>query len=40
MEENMNGELERMWKWLWLNLRYYPGVCMEVLRKNMNNLSG
>jgi hypothetical protein len=23
----------------WLNLRYYPGICVEGLRKTMKNLS-
>jgi hypothetical protein len=25
--------------WSWRNLRYYPGVCLENLRKTMKNLS-
>jgi hypothetical protein len=26
-------------KWLWPNLRYYPGICLEELRKTTKNLS-
>jgi hypothetical protein len=26
-------------KWPWPNLRYYPGICLEGLRKTMRNLS-
>jgi hypothetical protein len=26
-------------KWPWPNLRYYPGICLEALRKTMKNLS-
>jgi hypothetical protein len=30
----MNNELERIWKGgSWRNLRYYPGICLEGLRK-------
>jgi hypothetical protein len=27
------------WKWLWPNLRYYPGICLEGWRKTMRILS-
>jgi hypothetical protein len=26
-------------KWSWPNLRYYPGICLEGLRKNTENIS-
>jgi hypothetical protein len=29
-------ELDRIWSWI--NLRYYPGICLEWLRKSMKNL--
>jgi hypothetical protein len=29
----MHNELERTGKWSWPNLRYYPGMCLEGLRK-------
>jgi hypothetical protein len=25
-------------KWSWPNFRYYPGICVEELRKTMKNL--
>lgn len=28
----MIGELEKIWKCLWPNLRYYLGICMEGLK--------
>jgi hypothetical protein len=33
------GELKRTWKLSWPNLRYYPGVCLEGLKKSTRNLS-
>jgi hypothetical protein len=36
----MCGELERMWKEAVVaQLRYYPGNCLEGLRKTTNDLS-
>jgi hypothetical protein len=35
----VNDELMMMWKWSWPNLRYYPGICLEGLRKITNNIS-
>jgi hypothetical protein len=36
----VSGELEREWgKQLWPNLRYYPGICLEGLRKTTDNRS-
>jgi hypothetical protein len=32
----INNELERIRKWLWLNLRYYPGIFLEKLKKMRN----
>jgi hypothetical protein len=33
------NEMERMWKEKsWHNLRYYPGICLEGLRKTTKNL--
>jgi hypothetical protein len=32
----MNDELERMWKVSWPNLMYYPGIFLEILRKNLS----
>jgi 3-polyprenyl-4-hydroxybenzoate decarboxylase len=35
----MDNKLERCGrKQLWPNLRYYPGICLEVLRKVMKNI--
>jgi hypothetical protein len=35
----MNDELEGCErKWLWPNLRYYPGICLKGLRKTMKPL--
>jgi hypothetical protein len=34
----MNDELGRIWKEaVWPNLKYYPGICLEVLRETTNN---
>jgi hypothetical protein len=30
---------ERIWEQLWLISRYYPSICLEELRKTMENLS-
>jgi hypothetical protein len=30
---------KRCWRRSWPNLRYYPGICLEGLRKTTNNLS-
>jgi hypothetical protein len=36
----MNDELERIWKASAVaNLRYYPGICLEGLRKTTKNVS-
>jgi hypothetical protein len=36
----MNNELESIGrKQSWPNLRYYPGICVEKLRKTIKNLS-
>jgi hypothetical protein len=37
---SMNNELEMIQKWLWPNLKYYPGTCLEGPRKTMKNLAG
>jgi hypothetical protein len=38
-DEKAGEELERMWKkWPWPNLKYYPGIYLEGIRKNMKNL--
>jgi hypothetical protein len=29
----VNNELARIWKRSWPNLRWYPGICLEELRK-------
>jgi hypothetical protein len=29
----VNDEIERMWKWSWHIVRYYPGFCLKGLRK-------
>jgi hypothetical protein len=37
----VNNELEKMWKWLWPNLRYCPGIFLVWLRKSTKKpLSG
>jgi hypothetical protein len=37
----MNNELERIWKKLsWANLRYYPSVCLQGLKKYKKPWSG
>jgi hypothetical protein len=34
-DEKAGEELERMWKkWPWPNLKYYPGIYLEEIRKN------
>jgi hypothetical protein len=36
----MNNELRKCGrKQLWTNLTYYPGICLEALRKTTKNLS-
>jgi len=30
---NMNDKLEKMWKWSWSILKYYPSICLEGLQK-------
>jgi hypothetical protein len=32
----MNDELDRIWKRLWPNLRYYPTICLDGLGKTTN----
>jgi hypothetical protein len=34
----MNEESERIRKWLWPSLRYYPSLFLEGLIKTMKNL--
>lgn len=31
----MNSELQRIWKWLCHNLRYYPGIGVEGLKNTL-----
>jgi hypothetical protein len=36
----MNNEFKRYErKWLWPNLRYNPGICLEEMKKTMKNLT-
>jgi hypothetical protein len=35
----MSNELEGIWKWSWPNLKYYPTISLDVLRKTMENFN-
>jgi hypothetical protein len=40
----VNNKLQKIWKWSWPNLMYYPGICLQELRimikKNYRHKSG
>jgi len=36
----VNSEMECARKWPWSKLRYYPGSCLDTLRKSNQYLSG
>jgi len=33
----VNNELEKRWKWSWPNLKDYPRICLETLKKFTKN---
>lgn len=37
-DRSLNNELERIWKWPWPDIRYYPGICLKKWRKAMKEL--
>jgi hypothetical protein len=38
VESLLNGELTRIWKWLYL-IRYNPKICLDGIRQNEENVS-